>query len=202
MTENTGFAAFSMYNALKLHFSSPSYDYFKYNGKTNVSQNTFMHRKDKFHFYKLSRKYSLQELRDFYVANFIVDNNSWSGNLVGPEAEENYKQWQKRNQALTYRFEQDIIGLLVTCDRPEDMLRVPDNQLPILLSEVMRGTIALETLVILNDIMNFFPMWAKKIDDDIVWPNWRMKVEKYMPFVSYDKQKFKSILKESIHENC
>ena len=202
MTENTGFAAFSMYNALKLHFSSPSYDYFKYNGKTNVSQNTFMHRKDKFHFYKLSRKYSLQDMRDFYVSNMIVDSHTWVGNITGPEGEENYKQWQKRNQALTYRFEQDIIGLLVTCDRPEDMLRVPDNQLPILLSEVMRGTITLETLVILNDIMNFFPMWAKKIDDDIVWPNWKMKVEKYTPFVSYDKQKFKSILKESIHENC
>ena len=201
MTENTGFAAFCMYHALKLHFTS-TYDYLKYNGKTNVSQTTFMARKDKFFFYKLSRKYSLQELRDFYVANFIVDNNSWSGNLVGPEAEDNYKKWQKRIQSLTYRFEQDIIGLLTTCDKPEDMLRVPDNQLPLLLSEVMRGTIALETLVILNDIMNFFPMWAKKIDDDIVWPNWQKKVEKYTPFVSYDKQKFKTILKESIHENC
>ena len=188
MTENTGFAAFCMYNALKLHFSSPSYDYFKYNGKTNVSQNTFMHRKDKYHFYKLSRKYSLEDLRDFYVANMIVDNNTWVGNIIGPEGEDNYRKWQKRIQSLTYRFEQDIIGLLVTCDKPEDMLRVPDNQLPMLLSEVMSGTIALETLAILNDIMNFFPMWAKKIDDDIIWPNWKMKVEKYMPFVSYDKQ--------------
>lgn len=201
MTENTGFAAFCMYNALKLHFSS-SYDYFKYNGKTNVSQNTFMHRKDKYHFYKLSRKYSLQDLRDFYVSNMIVDGQSWVGNITGPEGEENYRKWQKRIQSLTYRFEQDIIGLLDTCDAPEDMLKVPDNQLPLLLSEVMRGTIALETLAILNDIMNFFPMWSKKIDDDIVWPNWKMRVEKYTPFVSYDKQKFKTILKESIHENC
>lgn len=201
MTENTGFAAFCMYNALKLHFSS-SYDYFKYNGKTNVSQNTFMHRKDKYYFYKMSRKYSLQDLRDFYVSNMIVDGHSWVGNITGPEGEENYRKWQKRIQSLTYRFEQDIIGLLDTCDAPEDMLKVPDNQLPLLLSEVMRGTIALETLAILNDVMNFFPMWSKKIDDDIVWPNWKMKVEKYTPFVSYDKQKFKTILKESIHENC
>jgi hypothetical protein len=201
MTENTGFAAFCMYNALKLHFSS-SYDYFKYNGKTNLSQNTFMRRKDKYHFYKLSRKYSLQDLRDFYVANMIVDGHTWVGNITGPEGEENYRKWQKRIQSLTYRFEQDIIGLLDACDAPEDMLKVPDNQLPLLLSEVMRGTIAIETLAILNDIMNFFPMWSKKIDDDIVWPNWKMKVEKYTPFVSYDKQKFKTILKESIHENC
>ena len=39
--DNTGFAAFALYNALKLHFTSDSYDYFKYHGKTNVSKTTF-----------------------------------------------------------------------------------------------------------------------------------------------------------------
>ena len=62
MTENTGFAAFALYNALKLHFTSESYDYFKYNGKTNVSPQSFMTRKDKYQFYKLSRKYNPEEL--------------------------------------------------------------------------------------------------------------------------------------------
>ena len=52
MTENTGFAAFALYNALKLHFTSDSYDYFKYHGKTNVSKQTFTTRKDKYQFYK------------------------------------------------------------------------------------------------------------------------------------------------------
>lgn len=60
--------------------------------------------------------------------------------------------------------------------------------------------ISLETLVILNDIMNFFPMWNKKIDDDILWPDFKMKCEKYTPFLNYDKVKFKEILKEKIKE--
>jgi hypothetical protein len=49
--------------------------------------------------------------------------------------------------------------------------------------------------------MNFFPMWQRKITDDIVWPSWKMKIEKYTPFINYDKQKLKSILKDNIHEN-
>ena len=65
MTENTGFAAFAMWNALKLHFTSDSYDYFKYNGKTNVSKQSFTTRKDKYQFYKLSRKYSLEDFINF-----------------------------------------------------------------------------------------------------------------------------------------
>ena len=48
----TGYETFSLYQALKLHFTQESYDFFKYNGKTNVSVTTFENRKDKYHFYK------------------------------------------------------------------------------------------------------------------------------------------------------
>ncbi len=54
----TGYEAFSLYESLKLHFNKDSYDFFKYNGKTNVTVTSFENRKDKYHFYKLSRKYS------------------------------------------------------------------------------------------------------------------------------------------------
>ena len=51
-----GYEAFSMYQSLKLHFNQQSYDFFKYNGKTNTSKMVFENRKDKYHFYKLARK--------------------------------------------------------------------------------------------------------------------------------------------------
>ena len=50
------FEAYQKYIALKLHFTS-DYDYFKYNGKTNVTLNSFNERKDKFHFKKIVKKY-------------------------------------------------------------------------------------------------------------------------------------------------
>ena len=201
MTDGTGFAAFALYNALKTHFTSKSYDFFKYNGKTNVSKETFMKRKDKYSFYKLSRKYSLDELRNFYLANFVYGGSTWVGEMTGPEGEDAYKKWQKINQSLTYVIQNDILGLIGN-DAPEQMLIVNNGQHPILLRGVMSGTIAVETMVILNDIMNFFPMWNRKISDDIVWPNWALKCQKYTPFVTYDKVKFKNILKEVIIENA
>jgi hypothetical protein len=45
-------------------------------------------------------------------------------------------------------------------------------------------------------------MWDKKIDDDIIWPDFKLKCEKYTPFLHYDKNKFKEILKEKIKENA
>lgn len=198
MTENSGYAAFTMYNSLKLHFTSTSYDYFKYHGKTNVSTVTFLKRKDKYQFYKLSRKYTIEELRDFYVANFL-EGDSWVGDMVR-DGEVVYQKWQKIQQSLTYTFENDIIYLLSNGGSPDEMLEVKPNDYPILMRMTQLKQISMETLVILNDILNFFPMWTKKIDDDIVWPDFKMKVEKYTPFLNYDKKKFKEILREKIKE--
>jgi hypothetical protein len=199
MTDSTGFAAFALYNALKLHFTSSSYDFFKYNGKTNVSQDAFLKRKDKYTFYKLSRKYQMEELRNFYVANFL-EGDKWVGDMNTTEGEEVYTKWQKTQQSLTYTFENDIIHLLDKVNNPNDLLMVKDNSFPKLMQYVTQGDVSLESLVIMNDIMNFFPMWNKEIYDDIIWPNFKMKCEKYAPFLHYDKNKFKEILKEKIKE--
>lgn len=198
MNDGTGFAAYALYNALKLHFTSNSYDYFKYHGKTSVSKNTFSTKKERFSFYKLSRKYSIEELKNFYVANFIVGKGNWARELLTPEAEDNYKRWQKITQSLTYTFENDIMLLLDKVKTPNELLSVSSGDYPMLLKATMQEDISLETLVILNDIMKFFVMWNEKIEDDIIWPNFRMKCEKYSPFLSYDKKKFKTILKDKI----
>lgn len=198
--EGSGFSAFAMFNAIKLHFTTDSYDYFRYHGKSNVTADNFSNRKDKYSFYKLSRKYRLEDLKNFYVANLLEKDVNWIGDINNLEGEETYKKWQKRTQSLTYRFEQDIIGLLNDTQSPNEMLVVEDGQYPILLKEVMHSNIAVETLVILNDIMNFFPMWDKKIADTIVWPSMRRKFVKYTPFIDYDKPKFTAILKECLKE--
>jgi hypothetical protein len=198
MNEGTGFAAFALYNALKLHFTSSSYDFFKYHGKTNVSKDTFLKRKDKYSFYKLSRKYSLDELRNFYVANFVYGDSTWVGEMTGPNGEDVYKKWQKISQSLTYNFESDIVRILEQANSPDELMKVRSGEYPDLLVGAMQNSISIETLVILNDMMNFFSMWDKKISDDIIWPSYKLKCEKYAPFITYDKVKFKNILKEAI----
>lgn len=199
MTENSGYAAFAMYNSLKLHFTSKSYDYFKYHGKTNVSSVTFLKNKSKYQFYKLARKYNLDELRDFYIANFL-EGDKWVGEIANADGEEVYKKWQKIQQRLTYTFENDILYLLSNGGSPDEMLEVKPNSYPVLMKFVQLKQVSLETLCILNDMLKFFPMWDKKIDDDIVWPDFKMKCEKYTPFLNYDKVKYKAILKEKIKE--
>ena len=177
MIDNTGFVTYAMFHALKLHFTSDSYDYVKYHGKTNLSKQTFSTRKDKYSFYKLSRKYSLDELKNFLVANFLVKDITWVGDLLGPEGEENYIKWQKRNQALTYTFKNDMMYLLENFDRDKIFI-VENGNYPVLLQEMMRNKISIETLMILENQFHFIELWSKKISDDIIWPNIKRRIMK------------------------
>jgi hypothetical protein len=77
-----GFDVYKTYLAIKLHFQSDSYDYYKYGGKVNAKLETFTRRKDRYFFYKLGTKYGQDDILDFFVANFIADSKRWIGNLL------------------------------------------------------------------------------------------------------------------------
>ena len=190
---NNGYDTFKLYMALKFHFTG-KYDFFKYGGKVKTTKDTFMKRKDRYSFHRLSRKYDIVEMRNYMVANFVNDNGTWIGDMIDAEGEEHYRNWTKTQQSLSYIFENDLIKLLNSVDNPNQLLEVKPGCYPILLSEAMGNSIKLETLIILNYFMNFCTMWNNTIDDDIVWPNYYMKCVKYAPFIEYDKSKFKNIL--------
>jgi hypothetical protein len=122
----------------------------------------------------------------------------WVGDITVPEAEECYMNWLKIQQSLTYIFKNDVESVIG--ESPDAMLIVTDGQHPKLLQSVMARDVTIETMAILNDILNFFPMWTRKINDDIIWPEWKRKIEKYIPFIIYDKSKFKNIIKEAVNE--
>jgi len=192
----TGYDAFCLYESLKLHFNKDSYDFFKYNGKTNVTITAFENRKDKYHFYKLSRKYSdKQDLTDFIVANLMINERLWVGDLLSEDAEVRHRVRKKTLQSLSYVFENDCKILFEGTSNPNDVIKT-NGDYPILLTKALRKEITIETLVILNKILNFFPMWDKKITDTVRWPDFRRRCEKYASFLPQDMLKFKMMIKK------
>jgi len=193
----TGYEAFSLYNSLKLHFSSSSYDYFKYNGKSNISIEAFENRKDKYHFYKLSRQNEKEDYIEFLVSNFLIKENLWAGDLLQEEAIIAYKLRMATIQSLGYKFQSDCQKLKDSVSSPNELL-ITDGDYPKLLTMTLQKDIHLETLVIMNSIMNFLPMWDKKISDTIRYPEFSRKVKKYAPFLQFDKEKFKNIIMKEL----
>lgn len=187
--EMTSFEAYCLYMSLKMHFTSSSYDFFKYNGKVNAKVDAFERRRDKYFFQKLAKKRNLQ---DFLVANFIKSDVQWVGDLISDDAEANYAEWQKRHESLTYMLRTEIEQLE---DEFISFFRVKGGQHPKLLTMYAQGKISLETLTVLNDILDFFPIWDKKIVDPVIWPSVRDKSLKYRQFIHYDRAKTKTLVK-------
>lgn len=199
MSNISAFETYSIYTALKLHFTSNDYNFFTYNGKINTSINAFENRKDKWHFTKLSRKFSNKEgCIDFLVANFLEDDKVWVGTLLTEEADGIFKQRQKVIQSLSYTFENDCNLLFANVTNPNELLKIIDGEHPLLLKKTMQNVIQIETLCILAKILGFLPMWNSKITDTIIWPLWQSKVIKYSPFIQFDEAKKRRILKNSI----
>ena len=90
------YEAYQKYLALKTHFKNDSYDYFKYHGKLKGDRSKFETRKDKYHFYKLSK---MKEPVDFMVANMMVNPNFWSGDVNDEKAISIYSEWLRRRDS-------------------------------------------------------------------------------------------------------
>jgi len=185
------FESYKLYNALKLHFES-SYDAVKYNFKSNVTPNSFFKRKDKYFFAKLGRKHN-GELKDYYVANFKA-GKSYIGDMMDEEGEQNYREHKRIQESIHRVFSIDI-NRLTEENVPFDYLfKTSDNAHPLVIKLWLQEEISLETVVILNAIFKFIDRESKNISDTIIWPDTRRLIEKYEPFVNFNRDKCLSLL--------
>ena len=191
----SAFECYQEYLALKNHFSKPTYDYFRYNGKMKVNVSSFEKRKDKLFFQKLAKH---PDVHNFLIANLSENEKSWIRELAySEEAEKTYKSWLKRQQSLSYVFKQEL-GNLDT--RFNENLICRDNEHPFLLKLYLGKQVSLDTLCLLLDISGAKKHWDSKMQYDLIWDSIRIKVEKYSPFITYDKDKIKNIVLDYFDE--
>tara|TARA_B100000902_G_scaffold398054_2_gene463617 strand:- start:584 stop:1174 length:591 start_codon:yes stop_codon:yes gene_type:complete len=193
MTSREGYDAYTLYLGIKLHFHSKDYDFIKYNGKVKSDINSFLKRKDKYHFGKLFKTHK-QELQDFYIANLSL-KDLWAGDLLDNECVKVYKDWKNRNQKLSYLFETEVSDLLRK-KNINQVLEVKNGQHPILLKQFMGKKISLETICIMDEIIGFTKDWERLISETLVYPDIQNRINKYKSFISVDYKKYKDLLKE------
>jgi hypothetical protein len=190
----TSYEAYELFLSIKMHFTDPKYDYFRYVGKLRANEDSFEMRKDKFHFAKLAKH---KDPVGYLVAQYISSTQTvWVGDLFLEEAERAYTKYMARNQAITYNFKTDIDKLR---DGFVSKFKVKDGQHPEALVMYRRGNITPETFTILNNHLKFFQLWDTRIEDTLLWPSIRDRCLKYTPFIEYDKAKIKEVIKDALN---
>jgi hypothetical protein len=191
------FDAYKIYLAIKNHFTLDSYDYFKYNKKINVSYDSFLKRRDKIFFAKLGKRKE-EYLENFLVANFLHDPKIWIGELLSEECEGRYKDWKRRQESLTYVFKNEVSFIDGWgANELNSWFEVTSGEHPNIIKKYLRKEISLETLTILNSILNFTQRYDSEVNDPI-YKEVSKLCKKYQPFLKFDKSKVKSILLELV----
>jgi hypothetical protein len=189
----TPFECYTIYLALKQHFSNEKYDFFQYNGKVRASIKTYNKRNDRYFFEKLSRKYNKQELIEYFVASFIIETDPsrlWVGDLK-EKAETNYLEWMARVQSLDYRF-RDELKKLTNGRHLFECIKSESNKHPEIIKQFLKNELSLEVMFILDDLLHFM----KESEYDPILKNINLRIKKYRPFFAYDKEHFKAIIRQ------
>lgn len=183
---------YRLYMAMKLHFTTESYDISKTKGMVKDCRNAFMKRKDILAFRKLGEKYSKREIIDLLVANFTRGDKY--GGVFDSETEEAYEQWKIRQQKLTYIYTQDVITILNESEKTgQDPFTSSNGTHPIIVRLYLGGKISLETLIILDKLFDFRYINDNSLQLDFVWKDVSLLIKKYRIFVKIDKEKYMSI---------
>lgn len=174
------------YIALKLHFNQRAYDFEKYKGNVSVTKESFLRRKDKYFFYKLSKKHqSEKEIVDVLVSNFYVNRKLWIGSINYDW----YMDWCKRRDSLAYIFKEETKNLYVESKNP---YRVVDGQLPLLYLWLLQRKISPQ-VVFIHSVLTGGDKTAeiilKKLQSPVVFEDlYFLKIKKLQPFVEYNPQ--------------
>lgn len=193
----SAFDTYCLYLALKNHFTQKGYDFFKYNGKVTASKDSFMARKDRLHLQRLSRTYSADEMKDFFVANFIK-GRTWSVDLLLEEADDTYREYLKRKQSLSYTFANELDNLFSE-HKPNTVFKA-NSGVPPILNFVLSERMSPESFTILDRYTGFSKVLNERLADDFLWQKFNTLPQKLHPFLDYDREKMKTILKEKLHE--
>lgn len=189
----TPFEAYTKYLAFRSHFTRDDYDYIKYNGKVRANANSFDTRNDKYFFHKLSKH---KDVDGFLIAHMLVGNpgKKWIRDMLQDEENHHYyAEWLKRKQSLSYIFKND---LSLMNDDYNSNFAITDGGNPKMYSLMLRNRVSPETAIILNNLAPYFQYWTNKNLDPYIWGDLRKKLEKYTPFVEYDRDKFLTMVKE------
>lgn len=194
----TPFDAYKSYLGLKNHFTKEKYDYHRYGGKSRASLESFYKRRDRYFFEKLSRQKDDAEVVEFFVNNFVSCDDPqslWIGEIVR-NGEQNYTDWKKRLQSLSYTFKSEIENVFAGKNFDE-MFHIEGTKHPLIVKEHLGKNISLESLVLLNKIIGFKNNFDKKLDDP-VWKFLSMRMSKYDSFLHIDVIKYRKILKSIV----
>lgn len=191
-----GYSAYKLYLMVKGHFNN-RYDCIKYNWTMRISPKTYEKRRDKYFFERMATKYNLGELYRIFVANMLANSDAWVGEISGADALQFYRQHMGKLERASYIFKEDIENLVDFCDKKGilfiNLFDCSKGQ-PLIFKMLQQEIISYETFLIINKAANFINKFNAAMSDDIVWIEYRKRIEGYDKLLDINNVEAKTLL--------
>jgi hypothetical protein len=173
--------AYCLFNALKLHFNSDSYDFQKFRGKIKA----VLKPTDRFYWhYKKLSEFGKEEALCLILSNIIIKSKLFIVDLFSKEAKEELEFWKLRIENkyhILYKELQIISGKYPAVKKNKNYI----------LDYYYSKEMTLESLVLLHSVLQFDEC------EDITKVAVLFKIKKYAPFISTDSEKINRILEKT-----
>lgn len=195
------FEAYKLYNAIHLHFTT-GYDFFKYNGKTRVTKETFLYKeRSKYHYGKLAEKYGYTktDLIKFLIFVFSRYDIKWIGEVFDKNIEKSFLHYTGFVDSFSYNIPKELQEVLEGKDLKPLFRKNQDIGLPHILYLYLKNKISIETIIILdiasgNKMID--PYWKKKYGNDPLFKKFYQTQAKLRGFYSISYKRSREILKD------
>lgn len=193
-----GFVAWKLFTAVRIHYMSDSYDFFKYNGETKAaaSWEVFKNHRDKYSFVKLGRMYVREEMIYFLGINFYHKPNLWIHDLFFDEAIQIYKSWKER-QIQNNRLQE--LTKLVSSGFKE-LIAIHKEEHPKLLGRMLVNDVHHDIICLVDKSVKFTDEWLNAYPTDPIVHGTVNRLKKYSRFVQniihYDTTAYDKIIEE------
>lgn len=195
------FTCFRLYVALKVHFTTPDYDYVQHRGNIRCTFKQFEKRNDKKIFEALSRKYTPKQLKEIFIAYLATRDVFWIGDII--DKDDCLKVWKglkSVSRNFSYHFESDIHTIMRLGIRNlKEATVASDGTFPVIFRLYREQKIVFPTLVVVNRLVNFTEIWYDS--DDVILENMALKIDKYDKFnTKLDIKKYEQIIQNVLTE--
>lgn len=186
----TTIEAYKIYLALRLHFTTDSYNISETKGRVKVNP-TSLDKNPRLRYFldKYRLKYpNKADFVLFLVSNFVY-GDEWASVYEGDSTVENYHRLTGAIAKLSYQFKADLKSLINKgYDDPSKFLNGTTLQMLFYSKHI-----TLESVVVLDKLYNFTDHVSTQ---DPLWKTFARLIKKYSPFLKTDREKLRSIVGE------
>ena len=180
------FQYYKYYIAMKLHFNSQDYDFFRNMGVRATPQ-SFLKRKDRYFFEKMASVFTTEKYLEKLLVAAKEKKNFYIRDVMTQENEKKYLQSKGYMEAFDRMLEKEVSDVVNYCLMNKvtrhELFEGEEEKKPVLFNLLRKNVVSYETFICLDKLYDVSDHLAKFSLDPLVTET-TFFIDKYKPFCS------------------